>query len=314
MKKVISIFPFDVDSNQYILNHKNIFKKLGYELEAPPRNLNAIKILLSDYNAKKKTIVLNWFEDISSSKGLFFWLYNIVWLLCIRLLYNKVIFVQHNIKPHSGLNVGLFYCSQKLLKFFCDDYVTHISQENSTYIPHPMYNEDPSKFKIKKSNTVKYLIFGQVKSYKGIDEVLRWWPTENTLTIAGKCTDKVLENKIVELIRSRELNVNFINKFLNDVELEEIVLDHNVVIIPNKNESMLVSGAFYYAAGLGCNILMRNGQFFDDCSTKYKFVFELSSYHLENDLSLVPRNDVFQQLYNECNTLEIGKRWKSIIE
>lgn len=313
--KFLSVFPFDNSGNQYISIQKNIYAQLGLEVEAAPRNLADLVNFLQKKFFKKenKTIVINWFEDVATSNGIKSFIPNLIWLLIIRILYHKVIYVKHNFQPHSGRHIFLFKLTAKIMKMLSDLSVSHRPVDGCKYIPHPCYPYKNSTT-IGEYSSDDYLIFGQVKAYKGIEELVHEWPEDKGLFIFGKCEDKQLSERIKSIIKEKKTRVYFFDKYIDDDELVVLLNSFSNVVLPHYDDRMIVSGGFYHAASFGCNIVMRETGFYDYCISNFSFVSSINELIKKSlNIEVVPRDIVFQELVNVCGNDVLMVEWKKLL-
>ncbi|WP_282150312.1 hypothetical protein [Vibrio diabolicus] len=242
------------------------------------------------HSQKKDVALLNWYED-NASFSLLRAISYLFYFIYIRAAFKKVIWIRHNIAPHHNRHGILYKAFVYILSSYCDRKITHKPMKGFDFIPHINYIEQVTRVS-SPVRDVEFLIFGQIKKYKGIDELLKTWPTNLKLVIIGKCTEPQLELDINDIIVNRGLDVEFTNKFIDQKELNKLLLKTKQVIIPNEDNSMIVSGVFYHAASFGANILLKEGGLYDFLSNEYSFVKKLNSigidsYQVVNDKQVI---------------------------
>ena len=282
--------------NSYILNIMNILSE-HHKVYSMPEVNDFKKFLSQIRNYKDSIIVLNWFEDKTSLRGNFFKLiYRFLYLIIIKTVFKKVIWVRHNFKPHDKHNsyVYKFFCF--LLYYISDEKVTHRDVVGYKYIPHPLYvntNEFPVE-----SRNIDYLYFGVISRYKGLVKLLNIWPESKKLLIRGHCKEQALYNELLSIILKRKLDVDINNVFLSENDLDIMISNAKFVVLPHDDKSMIVSGAFYHAATFGANVLMFKSEFYDFCKTKFSFVSELNE---KVEADYVEPNVVVTESLIECS-------------
>ena len=270
-QRVIYIYPKETTGNLYLSSCRSIFELGGAQVKIFPTSLVKLLMMLI---FRKDCIVINWFEDriYKSPNQLFLLLKRLVLLMFIRLIFNKVIWVRHNFRPHNThskvIRDFLLFCLDK----FTDHQVTHrpVKEINSYYVPHPLYPDKGTCPKCERD--IPFLYFGVIKRYKGLVDLLTYWPISVPLLMVGKCADDALITELTEIINNRSLSVRWKQSFLDYSDLSSLICRSMNVVIPHRDQSMIVSGAFYHAVGLGANVVIRNGDFFQDYLKRFKFV------------------------------------------
>lgn len=275
----IYYFPFELDSNSYVSRNKEILSRIATvnRLPSPQELSNIFKMFL---DIDKSVVILNWYEDRACSKGLLKFIVYVFYLIFIFLKFKKILWIKHNFKPHNKSNVFMHKFIVRLLDCFSDVKLTHRPIIGYQYLPHVNYCEKSVILK-DDNRTIDNLIFGQIKRYKGIVELLSEWPDNKEIYIIGQCNDERLNQEILEIIESRNLKVDYINKFIDDNELKEILLNTRNVIIPHLDDSMIVSGVFYHSASFGANVSVRCGDFYSYLSRNFSFVNKIDDYEVE---------------------------------
>lgn len=308
--KNIDIYPYSSGKNRYIDILKNILS--DFYISSPPKSFSTF--VKRRKNLSKSILVLNWIEDLPSntnSLGVFFKVF--AFLMLSRIFYRRIIWIRHNIKPHSNHLLFTHKILIILLNFISDRKLAHTaSLRNLTYIPHPMYYEDKSLVN-SKVRDIEYLYFGAIKEYKNIVNLVYHWPRDIPMLLVGECEDIKLEYSIRHTIENKK--IEFINEYLDECQLCELVMRAKNVILPHQANSMIVSGAFFFAASLGCNILMSKSDFFYFCIDKYSFIRELDFERLKrNQFDYTAPTIVYEEIFNENNKKKISLMWCKIIK
>lgn len=291
--KTIFCYPFHLKNNRYIDIHKSLWSELGYKVTSL-KGLTFFTLI----NRNNNYAIFNWLEDsvirANGKSRLITFVYKVVLLFTAKLFCKHVIWVRHNIKPHSlkgekPLYLNLF---EKIYLFISDCVVTHADIEckhkHHYVVPHPLYSEG-FEFKTAGLNddpTIDFIFFGAVTKYKNLDVLLKMWPSNKKLVIAGACKDEVLKNDLEEIIMRRNLMVDWLDRFIQDDELNNLLKNSRVVLIPHSSGSMIVSGSFYHAVSYGCEVIMSNNAFYDYLNKFFPYV------HVVNDASIDEKLDL----------------------
>jgi glycosyltransferase involved in cell wall biosynthesis len=153
-----------------------------------------------------------------------------------------------------------------------------ISLSKVQVIPHGNYidcydnkinkNESRKKLKIN-GNDFVYLFFGQIRPYKGIEDLIEAFNLLNVnntkLLIVGVPKDYYLENWIYSMSKNNK-NIIFIPKFIPDNDIQIYMNASDVVVLPFKK--ILTSGSAVLALSFGKSIIAPDvaslGEILDD--------------------------------------------------
>tara|TARA_R110001583_G_scaffold116577_1_gene267351 strand:+ start:136 stop:1116 length:981 start_codon:yes stop_codon:yes gene_type:complete len=272
----------------YPTRSKNKFLELNTALL---RSMNySVKKVDSDFifdllRLKKDSIVvLNWVEDRvygRTYKTVVQYFFSMVALVIFSKLFAKqVIWVRHNFQPHNGTKTNYRF------KFLCGLYrlmkikpVTLENYSSSPALVHPLYRSDValdadiSKLDMSDPASASFvLFFGAVKPYKNLHDVLDTWPKDIPLKIAGRCSDADYKSLLQEKVERRGLQVQWLNKFLHNDELDDLLKKTQFVLLPHADSTVISSGAFYHAIGQGCNIIANDTKFGRAKASQHQFV------------------------------------------
>ena len=184
---------------------------------------------------------------------------------------------------------------------------------------HPLYRpDDILRKKSIELNAAKfeYLIFGAVKKYKGIHNILSFWPPEKSLKILGKCNSKSYRDEILSIIESRKLQVEWRDEYLSDEDLNYEISRAHFVVISHLDNTMISSGTFYHAVSFGCNIISLRSSFSIQKKKEHEFVHLLTDKEndfdeIENDF--VDKESVKKQALKCYSRSYLSKRWQEIL-
>lgn len=311
----IYVYPEESDSNLYLTACRTILEMNGSKIRQLPTSFfQLVKLIGSDTDL----VIINWFEDRmghAQNQTLGF-IKSLVLLILIRLIFRRVIWVRHNLKPHNRhskkLLGWLLFCLTRL----SDSQVTHrpVGELDSHYIPHPLY--PTSKGDFQPIRDIPYLYFGMIKKYKGLDLLLTQWPAASPLIMLGRCEDASFSSQLLGIIQERSLDVVWRDEFVDYEELSSLIGRTQTVVLPHTDNSMIVSGAFYHAISLGTNILIRDGNFYQDYLKRFGFV---SSFNNENLTEVIASKvnespeDIAAQIEVEFSNVKIFDAWEEVL-
>lgn len=293
--RVAYISPFINTENKYIDLQKKLLNELGFKVE--PFSLKTIfSKKLRGLFEPRNVVMVHWLETRlfkvdkgSASLSLVgicqFLIYAFV-LACSRA---RVVYVVHDHAVHdtAGINHALSAWAVKFLRRLADARIVHDPSfslpYNAVYVPHPLYWEFeaapeaqsipdrqlPSAKAAPKTQPV-HGILGALRPYKGIHQLLEFWPLNTPLLICGKSVGDYGE-RLLGIIESKGLQntVDLRIKFLPDLEFARILGELDVVVLPHMSNTMLVSGAFFEAMGRVPIILARSSPFIRWVETQY---------------------------------------------
>lgn len=255
----------------------------------------------------------------------------------------KIIFTAHNILPHdTGMNHKKNY--SKIYNMM-DKIIVHslktkeeiinkfeISEDKIKVIPHGLLDikkesAQEKKLKIRKDNEKIYSFIGYLNEYKGIDFLIDAWKESEILKnskdirliIAGKGN---VDFKGIEEIE----NVTVINRFLEDFELDSIIKETDLFILPyrkisqsgvllsilNERKPVLVSDEggltdpFEYGK-IGWIMKEKSSESLKKCLEK----ISLNG----NELEIIKKNDdVWEKIADTYDWKKIGEKTKRLYE
>ncbi|ELW9393906.1 hypothetical protein SIO57_005736 [Klebsiella pneumoniae] len=259
MTKKIIYVPFNTGVNQYGQRIKEILSSYGevkhfcYEKE------------LFFLFKRNDIAIVNWLENqLVNSAGRFTYfgfIKVILKILFLKMKCKKVFYVRHNIYPHNTNIESVRHVIRmtNLLTRFFNETIVHSPKHpffNVKYIPHPLYKYPLCSTDCvdEQKNKDLYVIFGRIVRYKKIDEVIRLFPNNKSLVIAGACEDDFYLDEL-KVLAERKDNITILSGFLDNEKARELVISANAMIISHSDEDMIVSGSFFYALSQGVSIL-----------------------------------------------------------
>lgn len=321
----IYIYPFESE-NLFLQKNKDTLAKIGYDVKRIDKKFYKEQLSLK----RKSIVILNWLEDYvytSSERSFFEETKSFVRALAILLISKigakKVIWIRHNYQPHNSESshkrynfiVNLF----KLLNIKPIALESYYSKES---VSHPLYKTNAQIREVigsVDSKELKYdvVFFGAIKRYKNLHNILATWPVTVPIFIAGKCSDEVYRNEILNIITERQLPVEWVNSFFSDEDLNNILLAARYVLIPHADKTMISSGSFYHAITEGCNVLVNDTEFGRFKATQHSFVhlYDPDKTGLQNLRdSYVCRRDVLQEVVNFYGDDIFQKNWEKVLQ
>lgn len=275
-KKSVYVYPKGGTDNFYLERSCSVWSLCDCDVKKLPTKLSEYKDALED---NKDVVILNWFEDRVgySKRPTYELIRSMLYLFLVRVSFRKLIWVKHNFRPHGSDYGFQFYLIQMILNKISNVCVTHrrVDSISSVVLPHPNYDFPQEYIRKRKERDIPYLYFGKIKKYKAIDILLSEWPVDKNIMLAGACDSLDLENELKDIIRSRGLQVTWKNEFLSYEELCELIGRSLYVALPHKDDSMIVSGAYYHAISGGANVTVTKGNSYNDYLSNFVCVVGL---------------------------------------
>jgi glycosyltransferase involved in cell wall biosynthesis len=256
----IAFIPFKDSTNGYIARMQILLSSFG-KVEPAISPKEALIELLKG-NLKSYDIVwVNFIDnELLNSTGRLS-LLNLVRLFTrtaiMVLLAKQSVFVRHNHYPHAThpKRVALITMIVNIYEHMFDVVVTHSGAEATNrkmYCPHPLYtlvnNADGDNVLLPKLPTEYFIVFGRILPYKKIESLIKNFPADKTLVVAGAVGDK---NYAASLSHVKQDNFIFMPGYLSETEAQKLVGGAKAVIISHSDKDMVVSGTFFYAMTLG---------------------------------------------------------------
>lgn len=323
--KTAYVYPVD-SQNRFLELNKNALSKIGFDVK--PVNKSFYR---NECSGKRQSYVfLNWVEDFvyppekcSKLQQFFRFIKAIFLVVFSKLFAEKVIWVRHNLKPHNSQSSAKRYKAIVFLYKILRIHETSLEEYYSNpSLNHPLYLSDDEilkKINERSNEDMKYevVFFGAVKRYKNLHNLLRSWPADVNIKIAGYCNDSVYKKEVVEIIESRKLKVDWDDRFLTDKELNQLLEHSKFVLLPHADGTMISSGTFYHALSYGCNILVTESKFGLQKSLDHEFVHLYKpgefSYSFLNSV-FIAKNDVYKKALENYGEKSVTGAWSEILE
>jgi hypothetical protein len=204
-------------------------------------------------------ILLNWLEnEIVSKEGSLSsagFAKCLLKILLSKIFARKVVYVRHNRYPHCtdiGHRVNVMRAVD-FLEARCHASVVHSMMavtERRLYVPHPLYKVE-ARTPLIEHNGEYFVCFGRIMRYKNFEALVRCFPANRRLIIAGACGDAPY---VAELRALASDNVDVRGGYIDEAEAQRLVGESAGVIICHAEHDVIVSGTFFYALSLGVKI------------------------------------------------------------
>ncbi len=282
----VFVSPFDNQQNHYLRNFRRQLVEAGFPVAAADE-LWSLKHLWP--SGEPKYLFLNWFEDLLIRRhkrplGVR-WTIAIYKLFAAKLQRTKIVWVRHNYRPHAQVapdwSLQLAY---KMMSLLSSHVVVHseayATDSGSDYIPHPLYlpcdeDVDPEFLAQLDDASRRIAVLGQLRPSKGLDTMLKDWPSSVPVLMAGQPSDEKFKNELQQIAAQRSLDVRFVFNRLSTAQFDAALRRCRAVYIANPSHTMIVSGVFFHAASLGTPVLMRASAFAHEMSLKCSFAIEI---------------------------------------
>lgn len=269
--KRISFFPLDLsDDNSYISRMYQAIKLA--EKDVVVANLDIKRNW--NFFIHSDIFWLNWYENIDH-RSIYTTIYSIlrklVELFLMKILRGKIFFVFHNKQPHevSFYRLTIWFmryllrCSDVIV-VLCDesrDVINNILNVKSlnkvVKISHPAYKCIPKQYPSCCPNKFVVLFLGLIRPYKNIELILELalkYP-EFDFVISGMICDTSYGDMLKDKAE-RVSNIYLEYKHNTDEELNKLMEEASVLVLPYHKASSLNSGMAMYAFSKGLNVVM----------------------------------------------------------
>lgn len=311
--RTIAHYPQSLEGNDYIKSQTRVWRDMGYVVTPAPVKVKTI--FVNFFSSRGDVLVLNWFEDrVNYSRYPILEFFRTIFiLLAYRVTYSKVVWVRHNLCGHDNKRLLLRGGVELFLTHLSNVKVTHRPFPGFHYMPHPLYSGRDCGAD---QRDIPFLYFGVVKPYKGLLELLKRWPADKSMLIAGKSSCEQLTQAINDTILNRSLKVEWRNYFIPAKELEDLMQRSRHLVVPHVDDAMLVSGAPYYAMAYGVNVLVRNGDFGKYLANTFDGVELFEVDRIDRALETIKYTSaeiVISRLHSVCGDEVLRRYWSEFI-
>ncbi len=175
-----------------------------------------------------------------------------LWLL--RKSSRQLVWVKHNHYPHATHPDARPEVQAYMARFAAlfDTIWVHSPPAASAeihYVPHPLYG--PVATRAANIETPYFIAFGRIAPYKNLLALIDHFPSNQRLLIVGPCTDldylQVLQARCPAYVEIRA-------GFLPEADAATLVSGSQGLIVCHQDDSMIVSGAFFFALAQGVRL------------------------------------------------------------
>lgn len=311
MKKAI-FYPIKAD-NPYVYQIQKILVSANYEVG----NLTLRNLLSGAW--QRALFVSHWYESRNLKYGALGTIKIFLLLFTLRFLGYRIIWFRHNHSVHHAQTRLQKFFNRSAIALFglfstvriCHGVVA-ARQYADTYVPHPKYEFPEGLLSQEASPTQakgdRFIVFGQIKRYKKIEALLSSWPSDIGLLIAG-VFDKEYKEDILALIRARSLDIELDDRFIDDAELAQLVINSKGVIHVNDGQTAIVSGTLIYSLSLGVPVYATRSKMLDEFSDKYVGINVVNQWGDLKDISV--SGDTREQI---LQALDVVERESSLLD
>lgn len=217
---------------------------------------------------------LNWYEDLGGGSKIVvtkIFILKLINLFLMKVSKGKIVVVLHNKRSHevtvpslSSLFICLLLNACDKIVVLCNDSIPIANQlakkdvsGKILKILHPSYLCSPKKYSKEAFGKFRILFFGNLRPYKNI---------ELLLDIAQKYSDfdfiisgRPLNKSYAAFLRQRAEHISNVLlefKFNSDAEIEALMENASILVLPYHLISTLNSGVAMYAFSKGVNVIM----------------------------------------------------------
>jgi len=276
------------------------------------------------FNVNADIFIFSWIESYAVSlRRMGRFIYVLSFILILRLLNKKVIWIMHNKHPHLKSTKTTDWAMRTLAKV-STHVITHAAEGvehfehhlkgrcgKCVFIPHPVYTDEffdsyPIRW--------DYIIWGNISPRKGIVEFLNSIKgksdfSDKKILICGKCEDKHYAQQIED--RCSE-NIEFINGFISDEQLREYIGASACILFTYQESSILSSGALVYSLNFCKPIIGPNVGSFSDMKGLvkcYNSFADIPNISIEPNIQLVKsyiQNNTWKQFPQKFKTIVLS--------
>ena len=296
----IYFYPLDISSqNSYISRICQAIKKVDESIEIKQFSGRNLKEIIQG-----RKFWLNWYEDLGKTsrlKIIITFIKRMIYFLLMKVHHGEVFFVLHNRRPHEIVfeRLSIYFLkflllhSNRIIILSTDSIsiINSLTQKDLTFkiykVLHPIYLCHPKQYP-KEQPQFKILFTGLIRPYKNIEillEIAKMHP-EMEFIISGQPCD----NSYVMILKKKAKqlpNVFLRMKYNSDEELESLMDEASICVLPYHMESSLNSGVAMYAFSKGMNVIIPaigtvNELKCKDCVFSYTYTSDSNHIHALN--------------------------------
>lgn len=216
-------------------------------------------------------VILNWTDNTlvtqSGTPSLMGILKFLAWSLGLRMVSRATLFVRHNTYPHHTKAryrklVTKLVDGVELLFSHTVTHSGHNVNNRRSYVPHPLFHDTTqvSAAVSKGDEEGYYIAFGRIMPYKHLDDLMRSFPADKRLIIAGPCPDPQYLEYLHTLARP---NIDIHARHIPEEMARQWVAQSSGLVLAHSDGDIIVSGSYFFAAGLGVPVYSLRSPFFD---------------------------------------------------
>lgn len=328
-QKIVSCLPVAGIGNPYqylMIKGLNADRRIKAISGVDDRFFGIIRTAIRD---KPKYIHFDWITSYYFRRALWMTLLNIPLFICqiliVRYVFQiKLVWTLHNIHPHDAKYYKIHnFCRRffakhtNWIRLFSSDSIQRAQQTlniNANFVVCPegsyvdyykssvLKKEARNKLKIEEKDFV-YLYLGFIKPYKGIENLIKSFSSlkiiNKKLIIAGN----VLNENYFKEIYTNNNDISFINKFIENDELQYFYKTADVVVLPfNKVEN---SGSVILAMGFKKTVIApKMGVLKKRLKQQNVFLYEDNELQKKLNLAYEKRNQLEEYGLNNFDALK----------
>lgn len=310
----IAYYPYSNKTNRYIEISQRILKQCGCEIVPFDGLYKKNRHTIKQFDA----VFLNWYDSVYGDCSILKIVRQIakrkIKLIILKACGLKIVFTFHNRLPHNTGGKKKTKIFKNYLKWICKqsdyiillsrqskeylkDYLTqHEIEKKTRYIPHPnyigVYSPEIEENWYPQGNTFRVLFVGQVSRYKNINLILemaeKLQDKDIIFHIVGMCKEEAYKKEIVQRAEGLS-NVELDLHFVKDEELEQLLRQYHILLLPYDTRSSMNSGTVMLAFSNGrtvvCPEICTIQDF--DMNDIYCYQYETEDDHREKMLQCV---------------------------
>ena len=290
----IAFFPSANPTTPYLMNLQDELQ--GTDVEVRPSD--KLRFGWLRQNRDLDVLHIHWLQGYTDDRrtpvALLKFIYFTLWVLAAKNLYGmKLVWTLHNLYPHEMFHPKLARAARLFLAKRASRLIVHC--EGAKVLAQREFGVDPAKLAVTPhpnwigkypsgirqsearerlgigAGTRVFLFLGLIRSYKGVQELIRAYrdlpPGDNLLLVAGKVSPDELKRELEELAAGRD-DIRLRFQFIPDEELQTYYAAADVAVLPF--QEVLTSGSVLLAMSYGTTVIVPNrgciGELIDDAN------------------------------------------------
>lgn len=270
-----------------------------------------------------------------------FFIYTFGLILYIKMLGYRLVWTVHNVLPHEPMtihdsSITHLLCSvsdakivhskstiEQLRQLHCDISRIHIILHGNyiSWYPNTVSQEDARSILGIEKAAVVFLCFGEIKPYKGIEDMLRVFRhcalqrKDLVLLIAGSLRDNAMSGQLEQYTRGISSQVKTMFRYIPDREVQYVMQAADVVVYPFR--AITTSGSVLLALSFGKAIIYPALGSLKDIPGSVGFVYSAADKDgLQNAMVQACASDkkVLKTMGRHAYTYAASLSWKDIAQ